>query len=188
MAVSKWDRDDLSTERQRFEPEDLPLLSLQSSLLLKTVLLDYADNTANADRKTGLAEPLGDDLNCGVWIEEAVANDLANNVISADIVALRTCLVGLESCGPLFTKAFQQLKISLSGKPKLVGGLDGAEPFALAFNEHGQSSRNEIIRPNWKIAGRADDAMRMHVELQGLVLQHWLERQRNRMAVGTPGG
>jgi hypothetical protein len=138
---------------------------------LKTVLLDDTDNTPNADRKAGLAELLGDDLDCGVRVEEAVANDLANNLVSADIVALWTGLVGLESCGPVFTIEFQQLKISLFAEAQLFGGSGGAEPFALAFNEHGQAGGNEVIRPNGKLTGRADDAVRIQVELHGLVLQ-----------------
>ena len=48
---------------------------------MKTVLLDDADDTTNADRKASLAEFLRDDVDRGVRIEEAVADDLANDLV-----------------------------------------------------------------------------------------------------------
>ena len=77
---------------------------------MKAVLLDDADHTASADRKAGLAELLRDDLDRGVRIEEAVANDLANDLVSANIVAFGAGLVTLESSASMFTIKFKQLK------------------------------------------------------------------------------
>ena len=104
---------------------------------MKAVLLDDADDTANADREAGLAEFLGDDVNRGIGIEEAMTDDLANDLVSADIVAFGAGLVTLESSASMFTIEFKQLKISLFAEVELLGGFGGAEPFALAFDEHG---------------------------------------------------
>jgi hypothetical protein len=138
---------------------------------LKTVLLDDADDTPNADWEAGLAELLRDDLDCGVRIEEAVADDLANDLVGTDRVAFGARLARLESCDPMFTIEFKQLKISLFAEAKLLGGLGGAEAFALAFDEHDQAGDDEVIGANGKLTGRADDAVGRQVELHGLVLQ-----------------
>jgi hypothetical protein len=105
---------------------------------LKAVLLDDADDTPNADLEAGLAEFLRDDVNRGIGIEEAVTDDLSNDLVGADVVVFGAGLVALESRASMFTIEFEQLKISLLAELELVGGLGGAEPFALAFDEHGQ--------------------------------------------------
>ncbi len=64
---------------------------------LKAVLLDDSDDTTSADRDTGLAKLLHDDFERGVGIEEAVANDLANDLVGADIVAFGAWFVAKES-------------------------------------------------------------------------------------------
>jgi hypothetical protein len=142
---------------------------------LKAVLLDDADDTTNADREAGLAELLRDDLDRGIRIEEAVANDLANDLVGADMVAFGARLVSLEPCAAMGTIESKQLKISLFAEAELLGGLGGAEPFALAFNEHGQAGDDEVVGTNGKLTGRADDAVGRHVELHGLVLQEKAE-------------
>jgi hypothetical protein len=125
---------------------------------LKAVLFDDADDTPNADRKSGLAEFLRDDLDRGVGIKKAVADDLANELVGADIVAFGSRLVTLESHATMFTIKFEQLKISLFAKAKLCGGLGGTKPFALAFDEHAQAGDDEVIRTNGEFTGGADDA------------------------------
>jgi hypothetical protein len=152
---------------------------------LKAVLLDDADDTTNADREAGLTEFLRDDVDRGVGIEEAVADDLANDLVGADIVAFGAGLVALESCTSVFTVEFEQLKISLFAEVELLGGLGGAEPFALAFDEHGQSGDDEVVRENGELPGGADDAAGRDVELHGLVLRQKAGDREAGSAVGT---
>ena len=71
----------------------------------------------------------------------------------------------------MFTIEFEQLKISLFAEAEFLGGLGGAEPFALAFDQHGESGDDEVIGKNGKLSGGADDAVGRHVELHGFVLQ-----------------
>jgi hypothetical protein len=151
---------------------------------LKAILLDDADDTAHADREAGLTEFLRDDVDCGVRIEEAMSDDLANNLIGADIVAFGTGLVALESCASMFLIEFEQLKVSLSAEVELFGGLGGAEPFALAFDEHGQAGDDEVVRKNGELSGGADDAATRDVELHGLILRDGWGKEAG-LAVGT---
>jgi hypothetical protein len=160
---------------------------------LKAVLLDDADDTTRADQEAGLAELLRDDVDRRVGIEEAVTDDLANEFVSADIVAFGAGLVALESCASMFTIEFEQLKISLLGEAELLSSPGGAESFALAFDEHGEAGDDEVIRKNREFSGRADDAVGRHVELHGLVLREKAGGYRS--GVGdrhperiTPGG
>jgi len=152
---------------------------------LKAVLLDHADDTTNADWEAGLTEFLRDDVDRGVGIEEALADDLANDLVGADIVVLGAGLVALESCTSLFTVEFEQLKISLFAEVELLGSLNGAEPFALAFEEHGQSGDDEVVRQNGELSGGADDAAGRDVELHGLVLRQKAGDREPGLAVGT---
>ena len=138
---------------------------------MKTVFLDNADDTPNADRKACLAEFLRDDVDRGVRIEEAVTDDLANDLVGADIVAFGAGLVALESRASVCTVEFEQLKISLFAEVELLGGLGGAEPFALAFDEHGEAGDDEVIGENGKLSCGADDAVIRKVEVHGSVLR-----------------
>jgi hypothetical protein len=142
---------------------------------LKAVLLKDADDTTGADRESGLAELLCDDLNRGVRIEEAVPDDLPNDLVGADIVGFGAGLVRHESIFTTLTIEFEQLKISLSAEAELRGGIDDANPFALAFEEHGEAGNDEIIRTNGKLSGWADDTVIWHVEVHGVVLREKAE-------------
>jgi hypothetical protein len=152
---------------------------------LKAVLLDDADDTANADREAGLAEFLGDDVNRGVGIEEALTDDLANDLVGADIVAFGAGLVALESSASMFTIEFKQLKISLFTEVVLLGGLGGAEPFTLAFDEHRQAGDDQVVGKDGELSGGADDAAVRDVELHGLVLRERAGDREAGLADGT---
>jgi hypothetical protein len=152
---------------------------------LKTVLLDDADDTSNTDLEACLPEFLCDDVDRGVRIEEPVADDLANDLVGADIVVFGAGLVALESCASLFTIEFEQLKISLFSEIEFFGGLGSAEPFALAFDEHGQPRDDQVVGKNGEFSGGADDAAGRDVELHGLVLRSRGGESKGGLAVGT---
>ena len=155
---------------------------------MKAVLLDDADDTTSADREAGLAELLCDDVDRGVRIEEAVTDDLANELVGADIVAFGPGPVALESVASLFTVEFEQLEVSLLADIELLSGLGGTEPFALAFNEHGQAGDDEVIRTNGKLSGGSDDAVGRQVELHGLVLRERAGGREAVLVIGTLAG
>jgi hypothetical protein len=155
---------------------------------LKAVLLDDADDTTSADREAGLAELLGDDVDRGIRIEEAVTDDLANDFVGADVIAFGAGLVALKSQASLLPIEFEQLKISLFAEIELLSGLGGTEPFALAFNEHGQAGDDEVIRTNGKLSGGSDDAVGRQVELHGLVLRERAGGREAVLVIGTLAG
>jgi hypothetical protein len=138
---------------------------------LKAILLDDADDTTHADREPGLAEFLRDDVDRGVGIEEAMTNDLADDLVGADIVVFGARLVGFESRASMLAVEPEQLIIPLFAEAELLSGLGGAQPFALAFHEHGEARDEEVTRKNGKLSGGADDAERSDVDLHGSVLR-----------------
>jgi hypothetical protein len=138
---------------------------------LQAILLDHTVHAPGADLETGLAELLGDDVDRGVGVEEAVADDLALDLVGADIVVLGAGFVGLQSRASMLTIEFEQLKISLFAEAELLGGLGGTEPFALAFDEHGEAGDDEVIGENGKLSCGADDAVIRKVEVHGSVLR-----------------
>jgi len=154
---------------------------------LKAVLLDDPDNTTSADRETGLAELLCDDVDRGVGIEEAVTDDLANEFVGADIVAFGPGLVALESVASLFTVEFEQLEVSLLADIELLSGLGCTEPFALAFDNHGQAGDHEVARTNGELSGGANDAVGRYVEQHGFVLPGESRVREAALAIGTLG-
>ena len=138
---------------------------------MKAVLLDDADDATRADREAGLAELLRDDVDRCVRIEKAVTDDLANDFVGADIVAFGTGRLASESFASQFTIEFEELKISLLAEVELLSGLGGTEPFALAFNEHGQAGNDEVIRKNGELTSGADDAVGRQIKLHGQILR-----------------
>ena len=154
---------------------------------MKAVFLDDADNTAGTDREAGLAELLCDDVDRGVRIEEAVTDDLANEFVGADIVAFGPGLVALESVASLFPVELEQLEVSLLADVELRSGLGGTEPFALAFDNHGQAGDDEVVRTNGEFTGGANDAVDRHVEQHGFVLPGESRAREAALTIGTLG-
>jgi hypothetical protein len=149
---------------------------------LKAVLLDDANDTTSADRETGLAKLLREDVQRGVGIEEAVANDLANDLVGANIVSFGPRLLAKEPWASLFTKESEQLEISLLAETELFGGLGGTGPLALAFDEHGEPGDDEVIRKDGEFSGGSDDPVGRDVELHGLILRERSGSKERKMA------
>jgi hypothetical protein len=138
---------------------------------LKAVLFDDANDTTSADRESGLAKLLHNDVERGVGIEEAVANDLANDFVGADIVVFGARLVAKESWATLFTKELEQLEISLFAEAELFGRFGGSGPHTLAIDEHEEPGDEDVIWPEGELSRGADDPVGRQVELHGLTLR-----------------
>jgi hypothetical protein len=106
---------------------------------LKAILLDDALHATGTDEEAGLAELLGDDIDRGIGIEEAVTDDLAFDFVGPDRVAFGATFVRLEGDGPSFVELREQLMITLSGEAILLGGLRTAESSAFSLNDHEQA-------------------------------------------------
>jgi len=146
---------------------------------LKAVFLDDANDTTSADRETRLAKLLGEDVERGVGIEEAVANDLANDLVGADIVAFGAWLMAQESWATLFTKEFEHLEISLFAEAELLGRFGGSGSLTLAFDEHGDAGDDDVIGQDGELSGGADDPVGSDVELHGMILREnpWTQKR-----------
>jgi hypothetical protein len=81
---------------------------------LKSILFHDPFHTPSADGEAGLAELLGDDVDRGIGIEEAVPNDLSFELVGPDRVGLGPAFLVLEAEGPMLMELFLQLIISLS--------------------------------------------------------------------------
>jgi hypothetical protein len=125
---------------------------------LKPVFLDHAFDAASADGETGLAQFLGDDVDRGIGIEEAMANDLSFDLVGANRVGLGAAFLGLEGHGPLFLKEPKQLIISLSGEAVFLGRSGSPETFALAFEKHEQTRSNFVVGWDEDLSCESDDA------------------------------
>jgi hypothetical protein len=127
---------------------------------LKTVFLDDTLDAPGTDRETCLPELLRNDIDRRVGIEEAVANDLAFDLIGEDGFGLGAAFLRLESLGPVVLENLEHLIITLSGKSVFFGGLSGTKPFAFSFDEHEQAGRDYVVVWNDQIpVGSVDVAL-----------------------------
>lgn len=92
-----------------------------------------------------LGQLLGNDLSRGLRIQEAVANDLANDLVGAAVVGFGAGGFALQSESSVFLEEVEQLEVALSAITELSGGFRRAYAFALAFEEHGQFESDLIV-------------------------------------------
>lgn len=99
-----------------------------------------------------LPEFLGDDLWGCLTVEEEVANDLADDGVSAAIVGFRSGFLALEAGRASLDEGMKQLIKTLSRVAELSGSFFGANAFALAFVKHRQFLRDFIVGKNRQFA------------------------------------
>jgi len=116
---------------------------------------------ASADGLAGLAQFLADDGGRGVRIQEAITDDLLDDLIGATIVGFGAALLVLQGQGAALFESLAQLEIALLGVAEFLGGGDGAGAFALPFVEHGQFDQDEIVSRDGQLARRADQEQRI---------------------------
>ena len=92
-----------------------------------------------------LGQLLGNDRGRGLGIQEAVANDLANDLVGAAVVGFGAGGFALQRERSVFSEEVEQLEVALSAIAELSGSLGRAEAFALAFEEHGQFESDLIV-------------------------------------------
>ena len=124
---------------------------------MKAVFLDGAFHAPDADVETSLVELLSDDLDRGVGIEEAVADDQSLDLVGADGVGLGARFLAEEGGDPGLLKLFVQLIIPLARQAVFVGGRGRPEAFTLPLDEHEQAGSELVSVGEEKIAGGADD-------------------------------
>jgi hypothetical protein len=100
---------------------------------LKAIFFDDSRDTASTDGDTGLSELLGNDVDRGIGIEEAVADDLSFDFVGPNRVGLGPAFLVSKGEGAVSLKLREQLMIALSRDPVLLGSVGSAEGFAFSF-------------------------------------------------------
>jgi hypothetical protein len=103
---------------------------------LQAVIGDDALDRTQADGKVGLVEFLGDDIGRGVWIQEQIAQDLADQLVGAAVIGFGAGLFGLEGGKAVVLKSLQQLVVALATVAIFLGDQGDVLLQALAFDEH----------------------------------------------------
>src|SRR5207302_4145978 len=106
----------------------------------------------------GLAQLLGDDVGRGVGVEEAVADDLADDFLGAHRGALGPAFLAPQRRRPPLVEALEELVIARPAEAVLGGGGGAAEAFALSLDEHEESFRGLIVRGDKQRAPSTDDS------------------------------
>jgi hypothetical protein len=125
---------------------------------LRTVLLDDAFDAAGTDLEAGLTELLGDDVGRGIGIEEAVTDDLAFDLVGADMVGFGSAFLRLEGQDTILLKSFKELIIPLSCQAVLLGGVGDAEFAAFSLDEHEQPWGDLVALGDEELSSGSGDA------------------------------
>jgi hypothetical protein len=126
---------------------------------------DDAFDAAGADGPAGLTEFWGDDGRGGLGIEEAMANDLANDFVGAAGGTLGAAFVAVQGQGAAVGEGLAELEVALFAEAEFAGGLDGAKAFARAFEEHGEFAGDFVVGRHGQGAGGADELLEFEVEV-----------------------
>lgn len=139
---------------------------------------DDAFDAAGADGVAALAELLGEDGRGGVGVEEAMTDDLLEDLVGAAVVGLGAALAIEQSGGTEFLQALTKLEVALLAEAELGGGGQGAEPFAFALVEHGELAKEEVVRRHREGAAGA-----LKEKGVGKDLEHGGDRQEGKLEV-----
>jgi len=113
---------------------------------LRAKLREDAFDAAGADHETALPQFLRDDLGRGIRVEEAVADNLLDDLIGAAVVGLGPAFLIEQGESAVALKGDAQLEVTLPAEAELGGGRAGAQSFTLSFEEHGELGEDDIGR------------------------------------------
>ena len=101
-----------------------------------------------ADAEVALAKFLGDDFGAGFRIEEAVADDLADEFLGATVVGFRAPFGAKEGLSSFMKKQGSELEVTLTAETELGGGAVNALTAAFTLDEHGEFKGDFIVIGN----------------------------------------
>lgn len=117
-----------------------------------------------ADVKVTLPEFLSDDIRGGLRIQEAMADDLANEFLSATVVGLGTSLGADQSLAALFKKERAELEVALAAESEFGGNTVNAFGAAFTVDQHGKLAGDFIVVGNGQGSEIALDAFSEKLE------------------------
>ena len=148
---------------------------------------DDAFDAAGTDGPAGLAEFLGDDIGGGVGVEEAVADDLADDFIGAAVEAFGAAFLAEQGGGAAVGERLAELEVALLAQAELACGGGGAEALALAFDEHREFAGDLVVGPEGAGAGGADEELLLEIGVEhGGTCTGW-ESEENRTEQDNAG-
>lgn len=103
-----------------------------------------------ADAKVTLSEFLSDDFGAGFGIQEAVANDLADEFLSATIFGLGASFGADQGFTPLIQKKSPELKVALAAEAEFGCGTVNTFRAAFPVDEHDKLACDFIVIENGK--------------------------------------
>lgn len=103
-----------------------------------------------ADTKVTLSEFLSDNFGACFGIKEAVADNLADEFLSATVMGSGTSLRADQSLATFFKKKGPQLEVALTAVAEFVGNLVNAFGAAFTVDKHGELAGDFIGFGNGK--------------------------------------
>src|SRR5216683_2622456 len=136
------------------------------SFFLKAVVSDDAFDAARTDDPAGLAELLGDDVGGGVGVEEAVADDLADDFVGAAVATFGAAFLAEQGGAAAVGERLAELEVALLREAELACGGGGAEALAFAFDEHGEFAGDLVVGAEGEGAGGADEEQLLEIDVE----------------------
>ena len=123
---------------------------------MQTVIGDDAFDAALADSVVLLADFLSDDFRGRIRIEEAAADDQADDLVGTAVIGLWSRVFQEQTFGTSCIKGAQDLIIALAREVIFEGGFGSAEALAFAFDDHGQAAADLVILGDDERAGACE--------------------------------
>jgi hypothetical protein len=136
------------------------------SFFLKPKVGDDAFDAARADLDGRLAHLLGDDLGGRIGIEEAVADNLTDDIFGARGGRFWARLAAEKSGSTARGESVAELEIALFAEAELLGSLEGTEAEALAFDEHEEFVGDLVVNRDRQRTLWADQERLLGIEVK----------------------
>ena len=116
-------------------------------------------DSAFTDGEIRLAELLGDDFGTGLRVQEAVADDLTDQFLSAAVWGFGAAFGAEKRRAAFFQKEGAKLEVTRTAKTEFGGGAVDTLRAAFTLDEHGELAGNFVVGGNGQGAGMAADAL-----------------------------
>ena len=133
---------------------------------MQTKLGDDAFDGTGTNGLAGLAQLLADHGGGGVGIQEAITDDLLDDLVGAAIVGFGAALLVLQGQGAAGSEGLTQLEVALLGIAELGGGGDWTGALAFPLIEHGEFGKNRVVPRDGQLAPGADQNQRLFSDIE----------------------
>ena len=124
---------------------------------MQTVIGDDAFDAADTDGMLGLLELLGDHFDRGFRIQEPMADDLADDFVSAAVVGFGSARLTLKGRGALVGQEMAELEVARLRITEHACGGQGPKVGAFSFIDHGQFESDFVVVWDLQLTGWAGE-------------------------------